>query len=164
MNDGHYLDESMEHPSPTDFCIGVAGYPEKHMEAASITQDIQFLKKKVEAGADYIITQMFFDNKKYFEFVEKCREEGITIPIIPGLKPISTKGQLSMLPHRFKVDLPDDLVNVVNVCKNNIEVKQVGIEWCIAQSKELKERGVPALHYYSMSKSEGVKQIVSEIF
>ena len=164
MNDGHYLDESMEHPSPTKFCIGVAGYPEKHMEAASITQDIQFLKKKVEAGADYIITQMFFDNKKYFEFVEKCREEGITIPIIPGLKPISTKGQLSILPYRFKVDLPDDLVNVVNACKNNSEVKQVGVEWCITQSKELKERGVPALHYYSMSKSEGVKQIVSEIF
>lgn len=164
MNEGQYLDHSMEHLSPTDFCIGVAGYPEKHMEAASLAQDIQFLKKKVEAGADYVITQMFFDNQVFFDFVDKCREEGINIPIIPGLKPMSTKGQLSILPHRFKVDLPDDLVNAVNACKNNTEVKQVGVEWCIAQSRELKERGVPALHYYSMSKSEGVRQIVSEIF
>lgn len=164
MNNGHYLDETMEHLSPTNFSIGVAGYPEKHMEAASLSQDIQFLKKKVEAGADYIITQMFFDNKKFFDFVDKCREEGINIPIIPGLKPISTKTQLSVLPHRFKVDLPDDLVNAISNCKNNTEVKEVGIEWCKAQSKELKDYGVPALHYYSMGKSEGVKQIVAEIF
>lgn len=164
MNDGIYLDESMEHPSPTNFAIGVAGYPEKHMEAASLSQDIQHLKEKVEAGADYIITQMFFDNQKYFDFVEKCRAEGITIPIIPGLKPITAKSQLSMLPHRFKVDLPDDLVIAITKCKDNAAIKQVGIEWCIAQSKALKEYGVPALHYYSMGKSEGVKQIVSEIF
>lgn len=164
MNDGIYLDETMEHPSPTNFSIGVAGYPEKHMEAASLSQDIQFLKKKVEAGADYIITQMFFDNQKFFDFVDKCREQGINVPIIPGLKPLSTKAQLSNLPHRFKVDLPDDLVNSVNQCKNNAEVKAVGIEWCKAQSKELKDYGVPILHYYSMGKSEGLKQVISEIF
>lgn len=164
MNDGIYLDENMIENTPTNFAIGVAGYPEKHMEAASSSQDIQYLKQKVEAGADYIVTQMFFDNKKYFDFVEKCRAEGINVPIIPGLKPVSAKSQLTMLPHRFSLDLPDDLVNAVIKAKNLAEIKQVGIEWCIAQSKELKERGVPALHYYTMSKSESIRQIVKEIF
>ena len=164
MNDGIYLDHNIELPSPTNFCIGVAGYPEKHMEAASLHQDIMNLKKKQEAGADYVVTQMFFDNQKFFEFVDKCKEEGITIPIIPGLKPITAKSQLSMLPYRFKVDLPDDLVIEITKCKTAADIKQVGIEWCTAQSKELKERGVPALHYYSMGRSEGVKQIVNEVF
>lgn len=164
MNNGIYLDENMKENASTNFAIGVAGYPEKHMEAASFSQDIQHLKQKVEAGADYIVTQMFFDNQKYFDFVEKCRAEGINVPIIPGLKPISAKSQLTMLPHRFSLDLPDDLVNAVIKAKNLAEIKQVGIEWCIAQSKELKERGVPALHYYTMSKSESIRQIVKEIF
>lgn len=164
MNNGIYLDENMKENASTNFAIGVAGYPEKHMEAASFSQDIQHLKQKVVAGADYIVTQMFFDNKKYFDFVEKCRAEGINVPIIPGLKPISAKSQLTMLPHRFSLDLPDDLVNAVIKAKNLAEIKQVGIEWCIAQSKELKERGVPALHYYTMSKSESIRQIVKEIF
>lgn len=164
MNNGIYLDENMKENASTNFAIGVAGYPEKHMEAASFSQDIQHLKQKVEAGGDYIVTQMFFDNKKYFDFVEKCRAEGINVPIIPGLKPISAKSQLTMLPHRFSLDLPDDLVNAVIKAKNLAEIKQVGIEWCIAQSKELKERGVPALHYYTMSKSESIRQIVKEIF
>lgn len=164
MNKGVYLDENMKENAPTNFAIGVAGYPEKHMEAASFLQDIQSLKRKVEEGADYIVTQMFFDNQKYFDFVEKCREEDINIPIIPGLKPISAKSQLTMLPHRFSLDLPDELVNAVMKAKNTAEIKQIGVEWCIVQSKELKEKGVPVLHYYTMSKSESVKQIVSEVF
>lgn len=164
MNNGIYLDENMKENASTNFAIGVAGYPEKHMEAASFSQDIQHLKQKVEAGADYIVTQMFFDNQKFFDFVDKCRAEGINVPIIPGLKPISAKSQLTMLPHRFSLDLPDDLVNAIMNAKNLAEIKQIGIEWCIVQSKELKERGVPALHYYTMSKSESIRQVVKEIF
>ena len=164
LNSGHYLDEDLENSSATDFCIGVAGYPEKHMEAPSFDSDIHFLKKKINQGADYIVTQMFFDNQKYFEFVKKCRAEGITVPIIPGLKPIATKKQLNLIPHRFKVDLPDDLIMSIVKCKDNTEARQVGIEWCIAQSKELIKKGVPLLHYYSMGKSDNIKQIASEVF
>lgn len=164
MNTSSYLDESLENSCPTSFCIGVAGYPEKHMEAASFSQDIHYLKKKVDAGADYIVTQMFFDNKKFFDFVEKCREEGITVPIIPGLKPLVTKNQLSMIPHRFKVDIPNDLVIEVAKSKDNKAVKEIGIEWCIQQSKELKEAGVPVLHYYTMGKSDITKRIVTNVF
>ncbi len=163
LNNGLYLDSSLENSSTTNFDIGVAGYPEKHMEAASFEQDLHHLKKKIDAGADYIITQMFFDNQKYFEFVEKCRKNGIEVPIIPGLKPITTKSQLSMIPHRFKVDLPNDLVIAVAKSKSNTEVKQIGIEWCIEQSKELKKMGVPVLHYYSMGKSENIKKIASVV-
>jgi len=163
LNKGIYLNGiAADHKA--NFCIGVAGYPEKHIEAPSLTSDLARLKEKIDAGADYVVTQMFFDNQKFFEFVDKCREEGISIPIIPGLKPITAKSQLSMLPYRFKVDLPDDLVIEITKCKTAADVKQVGIEWCTAQSKELKERGVPALHYYSMGRSEGVKQIVNEVF
>lgn len=164
LNQGKYLDKDLQNTSCTDFCVGVAGYPEKHMEAPSLESDIHFLKKKIKEGADYIVTQMFFDNKKYFEFVEKCKSEGITVPIIPGLKPISTKKQLNLIPHRFKVDLPDDLVMAVVKAKDNREVRQIGIEWCIAQSKELIKKGVPFLHYYSMGKSDNIKSIASEIF
>jgi len=152
LNKGRYLDDDLQNSSKTDFCIGVAGYPEKHMEAPSLDSDIHFLKKKIKNGANYVVTQMFFDNQKYFEFVEKCREEGITVPIIPGLKPISTKKQLNLIPNRFKVDLPDALVKEVVNCKSNAEVRQVGVEWCIAQSKELQQKGVPILHYYSMGR------------
>jgi methylenetetrahydrofolate reductase (NADPH) len=164
LNNGHYLDEELKHSHTTDFCIGVGGYPEKHMEAPSLDKDIAFLKQKVEAGADYIITQMFFDNQKYFEFVKRCREEGINCPIIPGLKPISTIKQLSLLPHRFHVDLPQDLIQAVEACSSNAQVKEVGVEWCIAQSRELIEAGVPVLHYYTMSRSENIHKIAKAIF
>lgn len=164
LNKGRYLDDDLQNSSKTDFCIGVAGYPEKHMEAPSLDSDIHFLKKKIKNGANYVVTQMFFDNQKYFEFVEKCREEGITVPIIPGLKPISTKKQLNLIPHRFKVDLPDALVKEVVNCKNNAEVRQVGVEWCIAQSKELQQKGVPILHYYSMGRSTNIQQIAEAVF
>ena len=164
MNDGHYLDEDLQNKAKTNFCTGVAGYPEKHMEAPSLDSDIHFLKKKIQAGASYIITQMFFDNERFFEFVEKCRKSGITVPIIPGLKPIATKKQLNLIPHRFKVDLPDDLIMEVVKCKDNTEVKQVGIEWCRAQSKELVAKGVPVVHYYSMGKPDNIKAIAKEIF
>ncbi|CAM1366761.1 Methylenetetrahydrofolate reductase [Tenacibaculum litoreum] len=164
LNKGRYLDDDLQNSSKTDFCIGVAGYPEKHMEAPSLDSDIHFLKKKIKNGANYVVTQMFFDNQKYFEFVEKCREEGITVPIIPGLKPISTKKQLNLIPHRFKVDLPDTLVKEVVNCKSNAEVRQVGVEWCIAQSKELQQKGVPILHYYSMGRSTNIQQIAEEVF
>lgn len=163
LNNGKYMDDYLENNNPTNFCIGVAGYPEKHMEAASLRQDINYLKLKVAAGADYIVTQMFFDNAAYFDFVEKCRAEGINVPIIPGIKPFATKSQLSMIPHRFKVDLPDELVMAVLQCKDNKEVKQVGIDWCIAQCKELKSRGVPALHFYSMGKSDNIKQVAQAV-
>ena len=164
LNHGKYLDEELQNSAPTDFCVGVAGYPEKHMEAPSLDSDIHFLKKKIKKGADYIVTQMFFDNQKYFEFVDKCRAEGITVPIIPGLKPISTKKQLNMIPHRFKVDLPDDLIMAVVNCKNNQQVREVGVEWCINQSKELINNGVPFLHYYSMGKSDNIKNIACKVF
>ena len=163
LNKGIYL-EDLEISSKTDFCIGVAGYPEKHMEAPSLESDIHFLKKKIKLGADYIVTQMFFDNKKFFDFVEICRKEGINVPIIPGLKPISTLKQLNMLPQRFHCDLPEELIKEVIKCKNNKEVKEVGIEWCMKQSKELKKAGVPFLHYYSMGKSMNIKRIASKIF
>lgn len=164
LNNGNYLDEELQNSSCTDFCIGVAGYPEKHMEAPSLESDIHFLKKKIKKGAHYIVTQMFFDNDKYFSFVEKCRAEGITAPIIPGLKPISTKKQLNLVPHRFHVDLPEALVIEVIKCKNNDEVRQVGIEWCVTQSKELLKAGIPVLHYYSMGKSSNIQQIASQVF
>ena len=163
LNKGVYL-EDLEISSKTNFCIGVAGYPEKHMEAPNLESDIHFLKKKIKLGADYIVTQMFFDNKKFFDFVEICRKEGINVPIIPGLKPISTLKQLNILPQRFHCDLPEELIKEVIKCKDNKEVKEVGIEWCIKQSKELKKAGVPFLHYYSMGKSMNIKRIASEVF
>jgi methylenetetrahydrofolate reductase (NADPH) len=164
LNKGIYLDEDLQNSTKTDFCIGVAGYPEKHMEAPSLDSDIHFVKQKIKNGADYIITQMFFDNKKFFDFVAKCRAAGITAPIIPGLKPIATKKQLNLIPHRFSVELPDDLIMAVVKAKDNDTVKQIGIEWCTQQSKELVAAGIPVLHYYSMGKAENVKAIAKEIF
>ena len=164
MNHGQYIDDSIENTATTDFCIGVAGYPEKHMEAPSLDSDLHFLKKKVEAGASYVVTQMFFDNQKYFSFVDKCRQAGIEVPIIPGLKPMATTKQLNLIPHRFHVDLPEPLIKEVIKCKDNKQVRQVGIEWCIDQSKELIDFGVPFLHYYSMGKSDNIHSIAKEVF
>lgn len=164
LNKGIYLDEDLQNSSCTNFCIGVAGYPEKHMEAPSMDSDIHFLKQKIKNGATYIITQMFFDNKKYFDFVNKCRKEGITVPIIPGLKPIASKKQLNLIPHRFKVDLPDELIMEVVRANSPEAIKQIGIEWCINQSKELMQAGIPVLHYYSMGKAENIRTIAKAVF
>lgn len=164
MNKGQFLDEALENGHNTDFCVGVAGYPEKHMEATSLEKDIDRVKDKVNAGAQYVVTQMFFDNRKFFEFEARCREKGIKVPIIPGLKPLATKKQLSILPHRFHVDLPDALTVEVEKCRDNKEVRQVGIDWCIQQSKELVAAGVPVLHYYSMGKSSNIQKIAAAVF
>ena len=160
MNNGLYLDEELKSSAPTNFCIGVAGYPEKHFEAPNMRSDIHFLKKKVEAGADYIVTQMFFDNQQYFDFVNLCRENDITIPIIPGIKPMSTKKQLTLLPQRFHLNVPNPLVDQVLKCKTNEAVRQVGVEWAIQQTKELIEFGAPCIHFYTMGKSDNVQKIV----
>lgn len=164
MNKGKYLDNNIQNAEATNFCIGVAAYPEKHFEAPNLHQDLKYLKMKIEMGADYIVTQMFFDNQAYFDFVKQCRDTGINVPIIPGLKPLTTKGQLSALPRTFHIDMPNDLVKEVEKCKDNEAVKQVGIEWCIQQSKELIAFGVPCLHYYTMSKSTAIKEVASAIF
>lgn len=163
MNKGSYQMEEVA-MDPTDFCIGVAGYPEKHFEAMNLASDMYHLKEKVDAGADYIVTQMFFDNNKFFEFVEKCREVGITCPIIPGLKPIKTLKHISFLPKFFHIDFPEELSSQLMKCKNNAEVTQLGIEWGIKQAKELKAAGVPCIHFYTMSKSDSVKAIAKEVF
>ena len=163
LNNGKYL-EDLEISSKTDFCIGVAGYPEKHIESPSLHSDLLRLKEKVDAGADYVVTQMFFDNQKFFEFVDKCKDAGINVPIIPGLKPLATMKQLNALPHRFHVDLPEALIKSVIKCKDNAAVRQVGVEWCIKQSKELKAAGVPFLHYYSMGKSDNIKAVAEAVF
>lgn len=164
MNNGKYIDEDLDHPAPTDFCIGVAGYPEKHFNAPNLKSDLKYLKLKVDLGAEYIVTQMFFNNQAYFDFVEKCREIGITVPIIPGIKPITSKGQLTVLPKVFNIDIPEDLTEAIQDCKDNAAAKQVGIEWCVAQSKELMKRGVPTLHYYSMGKSDPIYKIAKQLF
>ncbi len=164
MNHGVYLDEDLKNSTQTDFCIGVAGYPEKHMEAPNMESDIHFLKKKIEAGADYVVTQMFFDNSKFFAFVDSCRKAGIEVPIIPGLKPLATQKQLNLIPHRFHVDLPEALIKEVLKAKTKEAIRQVGIDWCIAQSKELIAAGVPFLHYYSMGKSDNIHKVVSAVF
>jgi methylenetetrahydrofolate reductase (NADPH) len=163
MNNGTYITEDyeLEH---TNFCIGTAGYPEKHFEAMNMSTDLHYLKQKVDAGAEYIVTQMFFDNKKYFDFVDACRAIGINVPIIPGIKPIKTLGHTTVLPKLFHIDFPEDLSKELIKCKSNEDVKQVGIEWGIQQSKELKAMNVPGIHYYTMSNSDEVRAIASEVF
>ena len=148
----------------TNFCIGVAGYPEKHHEAPNPTRDIECLKEKIEAGADYVVTQMFFDNQKYFTFVEKCRAQGITVPIIPGLKPLSTLKHLDTLPRSFSIDIPEELEHAIRHCDTPRQIKQLGIEWCVHQSMELLAHGAPAIHYYSMGKSDNIQEIVKRVF
>ena len=164
MNRGKYLDETLTDAIATNFCIGVAGYPEKHYEAPNPEMDIAHLKKKVEAGADYIVTQMFFDNQRFFRFVEKCREAGITVPIIPGLKPISTQTHIELLPRAFSIDLPEELMKEVRKCKNNEAIYQAGIEWCTMQSKELLAQGASAIHYYTMGKADNIRKILTAVF
>lgn len=165
MNKGQYLDPNMKNTAPTDFCVGVAGYPEKHCEAPNLMSDLHYLKAKVDAGAEYIVTQMFFDNKHYFNFVKACREIGIQVPIIPGLKPISMLQNLNNLPQIFHIDLPEDLVKAVKQCKNNAEVAEVGVEWAIAQSKELKENNVPCLHFFTLgSTAKNIARIAKAVF
>jgi len=164
LNKGKYLHETIETDANAAFCIGVAGYPEKHLEAPSLQTDLKRLKEKVDAGADYVVTQMFFDNKKYFEFVKAAKEIGITVPIIPGIKPIAVKRHLQVLPQVFRIDLPQDLIDAVEGCANSKDIRKVGIEWAVQQSKELKDAGVPLLHYYSMGKSDNIKAIAKEIF
>lgn len=164
MNEGKYLDSNIEKGAKSDFCIGIAGYPEKHFEAPNMDADMEFTKAKIEAGADYIVTQMFFDNQKYFDYVEKCRANGINVPIVPGLKPMTKKYQLNALPRIFHIDLPDDLVKGIRDAKDAEARRQVGIEWCIQQSKELKAAGAPCLHYYTMGDSKTIQQIAESVY
>ena len=164
LNQGTYLHEVVEVDNKPDFCIGVAGYPEKHIESPSLHSDLLRLKEKVDAGADYVVTQMFFDNQRYFKFVTMAREMGITIPIIPGIKPLAIQKHLQLLPQVFKIDLPEALIKEVNGCSSNAQLRQVGVEWAVQQSKELLDFGVPVLHYYSMGKSDNIKAIASQLF
>lgn len=163
LNNGIYIDEDIRDGGKTKFCIGVAGYPEKHFEAPNLEIDLRRLKEKVDAGAEYIMTQMFFDNSKYFAFVKACKEHGINVPVIPGLKPITSKKQLSVLPRIFHVDLPTDLSTELMKCKTDAECEQVGTEWLIQQSKELKQNGVPVLHYYTLGKPKVIWNVVKEL-
>lgn len=163
MNRGNYMMDDIQ-LEPTNFCVGAAGYPEKHFEAMNLSTDLQYLKAKVEAGAEYIVTQMFFDNQKYFDFVKSCRAIGIEVPIIPGLKPIKTIDHITFLPKFFKIDYPDALSKELLKCKVSKDVEKIGLEWGIQQSKELKAAGVPCIHYYTMSNSSMVKTIASEVF
>ena len=164
LNQGIYLDEDILNGGKTDFCMGVAGYPEKHFESPNFEIDLIKTKEKVDAGADYIMTQMFFNNQKFLDYVQACRDMGITVPIIPGLKPITNKKQLTVLPRIFHVDIPTDLSNAINKCKTDAECEQVGTEWLIQQSKELKAAGVPVLHYYTLGKPKVIRDVVSAVF
>lgn len=164
MNNGKYLHDHMDDMEKTDFCIGVAGYPEKHFESPNLETDFRYLKHKVDMGANFIVTQMFFDNTKYKAFVDKCRENDIHVPIIPGLKPITTSKQLISLPKIFHLDIPVALSEAIHACKNEKDVKEVGIEWMINQCKELIGMGAPVLHFYTMGNPEPTKRIIRGVF
>ena len=164
MNRGKYLDGNITDGEKTDFCIGIAGYPEKHFESPNINMDLEWTKKKIEAGADYIVTQMFFDNEKYFEYVDLCRANGINVPIVPGLKPLTKQYQLNSIPRLFHVNMPEAFAKELSKAKDRATVKEVGIEWCIQQSKELKAKGVPCLHYYTMGDTETIRRIVEAVY
>lgn len=164
LNKGVYLDPDLKNTTTTSFCIGVAGYPEKHFEAPNPDSDLRWLKQKVDHGAEYIITQMFFDNRRYFDFVDRCRDNGIDVPIIPGIKPLTTATQLSVLPQVFHVDLPDELVAAVEAAKTKDQVREAGISWCTRQAEELLDRGVPTLHFYTMGKANPTVEIARRVF
>jgi methylenetetrahydrofolate reductase (NADPH) len=164
MNNGLYTDKELKNPTPTNFSVGVAGYPEKHIEAPNMETDLKYLKDKVDAGAQYIVTQLFFDNAKFFSFVEQCRAIGITVPIIPGIKPLSTLNDIKLVPQIFSVDIPQAYFKELEKCKNNADVKEAGIEWAINQCKELKNAGVPAIHFYTYGISDNVKRVAQEVF
>jgi len=164
MNKALYLDDDMKDAAPTNFCMGIAGYPEKHFEAPNLTSDLNYLKAKVDAGAEYIVTQMFFDNKKYFDFVEQCKKKDINVPIIPGLKILSSKKQIIALPKIFHIDIPQPFYEQLEKCKDDKQIKEVGIQWCIQQSKELVKANVPCLHFYTMGASEATKRVAKEVF
>lgn len=164
LNNGNYLDEELQETQNMDFCLGIAGYPEKHFESPNLAMDLYYLKKKVELGADYIVTQMFFDNQKYFDFVKKCREMDINIPIIPGIKPLTTFGQLTSIPKNFYIDLPEILAMEVLKAKDKESITQIGLEWSIQQCKELLDFGVPGLHFYTMSNSSTTQKVANSLF
>ncbi len=164
MNKGIYLDPELENASHSNFCVGVGAYPEKHYDAPNLSSDINWLKQKIDLGADYMVTQMFFNNQKYFDFVNMLKQAGITVPAVPGLKPLTTKKQLSILPKIFHIDIPEILVNEIEKCTDDKAVRQVGIEWAIQQSKELKAAGVPVLHYYTMGLADATQKIASQVF
>jgi methylenetetrahydrofolate reductase (NADPH) len=164
MNKGRYLDEDLKNTTATDFCVGVAGYPEKHLESPNFQYDLQYLKSKIDAGAGFIITQLFYDNQHYFRFVERCRDTGIQVPIIPGLKPIATIKEINLLPQVFNIDIPMDLVKEIQRCRTNEDAFQAGIEWTIAQSRELIQYGVPVLHYFTIGISDNIRKIAAAIF
>jgi len=164
MNNGKYLNPGINHQLSSNFCVGVAGYPEKHYESPNMEEDIYWLKHKVDEGAEYIVTQMFFDNSAFFSFVKKCREAGIDVPIIPGLKPISAFNDIQLLPSSFHLNIPNELCKEVQSCKTKEQVKQVGVEWAISQSKELIEFGVPGLHFFTLGQSDNIRKIVSEVY
>lgn len=164
LNNGIYIDHDIENHYATNFCIGIAAYPEKHFEAPNLQSDLKWLKHKVDCGAEYIVTQMFFDNKNFINFVNTCRAEGIDIPIIPGLKPITTKAQLQILPRTFNIDLPIVLSEAIVQCKTDADVEKIGIEWAIQQSKELIKFGVPCIHFFTMGKSKAVRIVAENIY
>lgn len=164
MNHGIYIDEELINGTDTNFCVGAACYPEKHADAPNIKTDLKFLKRKVDAGAKFLVTQMFFDNQAYFDFVKNCRALDINIPIIPGIKPITRKSQIMQLPKIFNISLPEELTEAIELCKTEIEVEKVGIEWCVNQCKELISKGAPVLHFYTMSKSKNIYDIAKQIF
>ena len=164
LNNGKYLQDDLKNAMPANFSVGVAGYPEKHIEAPNMDSDLEYLKLKIDNGAEYVVTQMFFDNEKYFQFVEKCRNIGINVPIIPGIKPVSTLNDMSLLPQIFNIDLPNDLIKEIKKCKINKDVRQVGVEWATMQSKELIKFGVSGIHYYTLDQSDNIKKIAQAVF
>lgn len=164
LNRGIYISSVIDLPRATNFCIGVAGYPEKHAEAPNLLTDVLFLKQKVDAGADYVVTQLFFDNEKFFQFEKICRQAGIRVPIIPGIKPIATRKHIELLPKMFGASLPQNLLHEINRCTSDAQIYELGIEWAVAQCIELKNAGVPALHFYTMGRPDNIAKIARQIF
>jgi methylenetetrahydrofolate reductase (NADPH) len=164
LRKGNYLDPDLKNNTPLDFCIGVAGYPEKHAESPNLDIDLEYLKQKVDVGADYIVTQLFFDNQKYYDFVDRCRAIGITVPIIPGIKPLALMNQITILPKIFSIDIPEEFAKEVRKCKNNEEARQVGTEWAIMQARDLVANKVPCLHIYTYGITDNTRQIAKAVF